>query len=329
MHLFATLIHPPILFFVLGLLASLLKSNLEIPEPIQKFLSIYLLMVIGLRGGYELSRVGLSPHVIVFLLICVFFSFLIPIVCYFVLRLKENIPDSVLIASCYGSVSAVTFLTASAFLHGNNIQFDGYLTAALAVMEFPAIIIGLIIYYFFSHSNNKLTKFDIFKNIINRSLLDSSIFLLLGSIIIGYLCGHEGREELQAFTSDIFNGMLCFYLLNIGIKAGKEVYNLITSSIYLIAFAIIVPIINGSLGIMVSFYILHFDIGNCLLVTMLFASASYIAVPASMRTSIPEANVGVAVTLTLVVTFVFNVIVAMPIYYQILLCLFRNYSGTP
>lgn len=313
---FSTLFHPPILFFLLGVIASVCKSNLEIPEQIKKFLSIYLLMVIGLNGGYELKITGITHSVVFFFAICILFSILVPIIAYGVLRRRENVADSVLIASCYGSVSAVTFITASGFLVDNSIHFDGYLAAALAIMEFPAIMIGLLFYKVFSPS--EFRYIDLVKDILKRTLLDQSILLLVGSIIIGYICGIDGKEELHSFTSDIFKGMLCLYLLDVGLQSGREIPKIVSSSIYLILFALVVPIINGCIGILVSHYLFHFNVGNSLLVVMLFASASYIAVPASMRISIPEANIGVSVTMTLLVTFVFNVLFAMPIYYSIL-----------
>ncbi len=310
------LLHPTILFFILGLVVSLLKSDLDVPDQISKFLSIYLLMSIGLNSGYELGVIGISISVAKFFVVCILFAVLIPTIGYFTLRYKHNVADSSLIAACYGSVSAVTFLAATSFLIDNEIKFDGYITTALGLMEFPAIIVGLIFYKLFTHAY--INKKQLVKYIIQHTLLDSSIVLLLGSIAIGYISGMDGKEEMMPFISNIFKGMLALYLLDIGIKAGRHLPQIVNSSFFLIIFAIVVPIINGIIGILVSHFILHFDIGNSLLVTMLFASASYLVVPSSMSISIPDANSNTAVTITLVITFTFNVLLAMPVYYFIL-----------
>lgn len=298
----------------MGLLASLVKSGLKIPDSIKKFLSIYLLISIGMNGGYEIFNSGLTIQAISVIACCMLFSFISPFIMYQILKTKESKPNAVMIASSYGSVSAVTFITAVSVLTYLKKDFDGYMTAALALMESPAIISGLIIY----NLGNKPQSFlKMTKEIFHKSVLDPHMILLLGSIIIGFLCQHDGKTEMEPFTTDLFKGMLTLYLLDMGIIAGSQVSYLRKSGAFLILFALICPIINALIGISVA-YCLHLSIGNALLLTVLFGSASYIAVPAILRMSIPEANAGMVIQLSLIVTFLFNVVVGIPIYYDVL-----------
>ncbi|MDD3265934.1 MAG: sodium-dependent bicarbonate transport family permease [Burkholderiales bacterium] len=324
MTMYSLFMHPPILFFILGVFASICKSNLDTPEQIKQFISIYLLMAIGLKAGYELSEVGLATNIIYLFAFCILFSIVVTIIAYIILQFKENNADAALISACYGSVSIVTFLSAIGFLENNQIAFDGYITTALGLMEAPPILISLLLYNIASKKTNPNKNKSWVKSAVKSSLLEQSILMLLGSIIIGYLCGLDGKEELKPFVGDIFKGMLSIYLLGMGVKAGKEMPKLLSSSKNLIIFAIITPCITGTLGMLSSVYIFHLNAGNALLITMLFGSASYVAVPSSMQTSVPESNVGMAVTMTLLITFILNIIILMPIYYQIIVYLLHQ-----
>ncbi|APC96471.1 sodium-dependent bicarbonate transport family permease [Francisella frigiditurris] len=315
-----SLISPPILFFFLGLIAAIFKSNISIPDDIKKFLSIYLLISIGYKGGFQIYHNGIDSNGIFVILICMLFSFFMPFVLFFLLKkwvLKTG-PDSVLIASSYSSVSAVTFITALNVLIADNISYNGYMIVALTVMEFPAIIAGMMIYYLFVVKGSPLvSQSTIFRKSAKEALLDYSVILLVGSLIIGFLCGDDGNLDMAPLTSALFKGMLALFLLGMGVSAGEQIGLLKKAGIKLIAFAVIVPIILSCLAILIGSSI-HLGEGNTLLLAMLFGGASYIAVPAAMSETVEGGNVGLMVALALVVTFVFNISVGIPIYLIIL-----------
>lgn len=312
---FQNILNPPILFFFLGMLAVLLKSDLDIPQPLPKLFSIYLLIAIGLHGGYEIRHSGFTSEAVKVLALSVFMALVVPIYVFFIIRIKLDVYNAVAIAATYGSVSAVTFITATSFLSSLKVSYGGYMVAALALMESPAIIVGFILLSIFAPSlNNSNGGERNWREILRESFLNSSVFLLLGSLFVGLIVGEVGWKAVEPFFGDLFRGLLSFFLLDMGIVAARRISDLGKIGAFLIIFAIILPIFNASLGILLS-KIFGLQKGDAFLFTVLCASASYIAVPAAMRISVPEANPSIYVPMSLAVTFPFNIIIGLPLYY--------------
>ncbi len=303
---------PPILFFFLGITAVLVKSDLEIPAPIPKLFSLYLLLSIGFKGGVELAKSGISQAVVLTLLLAVLMSILVPLYTFFILRLKFDPYNAAAIAATYGSISAVTFITASSFLSALKIPFDGYMVAALALMESPAIIIGLVLVNLFAYKKGESSETN-WGEVLQEAFLNSSVFLLVGSLLIGVLTGEHGGQVLKPFTTDIFYGVLTFFLLDMGLVAARRIKDLQKTGAFLISFAILIPLLNAAVGLLIARGI-NMPPGNALLFTVLCASASYIAVPAAMRMTVPEANPSLYISSALAVTFPFNILIGIPLY---------------
>ncbi len=306
----SNILNPPILFFFLGMLAVLVKSDLEIPPPIPKLFSLYLLLAIGFKGGVELTKSGINQEVVLTLLAAIMMACVVPLYTYFILRLKLDTYDSAAIAATYGSISAVTFITASAFLTELGMPFDGFMVAALALMESPAIIVGLVLVNFFAADEK---RDFVWSEVLRDAFLNSSVFLLIGSLIIGVLTGEHGWKVLSPFTQDMFYGVLTFFLLDMGLVAAKRIKDLQKTGVFLISFAILIPILNAGIGLLIA-RLINMSQGDALLFAVLCASASYIAVPAAMRLTVPEANPSLYVSTALAVTFPFNIIVGIPLY---------------
>lgn len=306
----SNILNPPVLFFFLGMTAVLVKSDLEIPAPIPKLFSLYLLLAIGFKGGVELTKSGINQEVIFTLIAAMVMASLVPVYTYFILKIKLGVYDAAAIAATYGSISAVTFITASAFLTELGIDFDGFMVAALALMESPAIIVGLILVNLFALNDDRDFNWS---EVLREAFLNSSVFLLVGSLIIGALTGEHGEEVLAPFTQGLFYGVLTFFLLDMGLVAAKRIKDLQKTGVFLISFAILIPIVNAVIGILIARFI-GMPQGDALLFSVLCASASYIAVPAAMRLTVPEANPSLYVSTALAVTFPFNIIVGIPLY---------------
>jgi uncharacterized protein len=316
----SNILNPPVLFFFLGMLAIFLKSDLEIPSPLPKLFSLYLLLAIGFKGGYELDESGINLQIGMTLLAAIFMASVVPIYSFFILRIKLDGYNSAAIAATYGSISAVTFITAQSFLKILSIPSDGYMVAALALMESPAIIVGIVLVRLFGKSKNSenddKSEFS-WGEVLREAFLNGSVFLLVGSVIIGILTGEKGWEKLQPFTQGIFYGVLSFFLLDMGMVAARRIKDLSKTGSFLIAFAILMPIANAIVGIIIA-KIIGISQGNALLFAVLCASGSYIAVPAAMRMTIPEANPSLYVSMALALTFPFNIIVGIPLYMNII-----------
>lgn len=307
----SNLLNPPVLFFFLGMLAVFVKSDLEIPSPIPKLFSLYLLISIGFRGGSELVKSGITQDVFLMIGAAILMACVVPLYTFFILRIKLDPYNAAAIAATYGSISAVTFITASSFLDQVGVASDGYMVAALALMESPAIVVGLILVKVFA-VNQDGQDFD-WGEILRESFFNGSVFLLFGSIIIGILTGAHGEEVLKPFTQDLFYGALTFFLLDMGLVAAKRIQDLQRAGVFLIAFAILTPIFNAGVGIAIA-KLIQMPQGNALLFAVLCASASYIAVPAAMRLTVPEANPSLYISTALAVTFPFNILVGIPLY---------------
>lgn len=313
--LFENLTNPALLFFILGVLAVKLKSDLEIPEGSSKFISLYLLFSIGFKGGQELAHSDFTMEIVWSVLFGFLIALIIPIYSFFILRKKFNIYDSGAIAAAYGSVSAVTFVTAASFLELQNMTFSGHMVAVMALMEAPAIIVGVILIKMFDKNNE--TKTSIL-SLIKHSFINGSVLLILGSLVIGMLASDEQALGIKPFTTDLFKGFLAIFLLDMGIVSGRKLNDFIKSGWFAVLFAITIPLVNGCIVAVVSQFITD-DIGNRFILAILAASASYIAVPAAMKIAVPKANPGLFLPMALAVTFPFNITLGMPIYLSIIM----------
>ena len=307
----SNILNPPVLFFFLGMTAVFVKSDLEIPPPIPKLFSLYLLFAIGFKGGVELAKSGLNQEVFLTMLAATVMACLVPIYTFFILKLQLDAYNAAAIAATYGSISAVTFITASSFLQQLGIEFDGYMVAALALMESPAIIVGLILVNLFTRDQQE-RDFS-WPEVLREAFLNGSVFLLVGSLVIGFLTGERGWKVLSPFTQDMFYGVLTFFLLDMGLVAAKRIKDLEKTGPFLISFAILIPIVNAGIGLLIAKFI-GMPPGDALLFSVLCASASYIAVPAAMRLTVPEANPSLYISTALAVTFPFNIIFGIPLY---------------
>ncbi len=317
----SNVLNPPVLFFFIGLTAVFLKSDLEIPQPIPKLFSLYLLFAIGFKGGHELHESGVTPEIAMTLLAAVVVAAVVPIYSFFILRLKLDLYNAAAIAATYGSISAVTFVTASSFLARLNVDFGGHMVAALALMESPAIIVGLLLVRIFANRNpdNGDREPEAFNwgEVLRESCLNGSVFLLVGSLLVGLVTSQQGWESLKPFTGEMFYGVLTFFLLDMGLVAARRFGDLRKGGSFLIGFSILMPILNAILGIAIAAF-LKMSAGDALLFAVLCASASYIAVPAAMRLTVPEANPSLYISMALAITFPFNIIIGIPIYFQII-----------
>jgi uncharacterized protein len=308
----SNILNPPVLFFFLGMIAVFVKSDLEIPAPIPKLFSLYLLLSIGFKGGVELARSGITQDVLLTLLAAMVMASVVPVYSFFILRWKLDPYNAAAIAATYGSISAVTFITASSFLGQLGIGYDGYMVAALALMESPAIIVGLILVNLFG-GDRKDTEATAWGEVLREAFLNGSVLLLIGSVLIGVLTGERGWQKLSPFTQDMFYGALTFFLLDMGLVAAKRIQDLQKTGIFLISFSILMPILNAAISIVIA-HTIGMSQGDALLFAVLCASASYIAVPAAMRMTVPEANPSLYISTALAVTFPFNIIVGIPLY---------------
>ncbi|HQS66716.1 MAG TPA: sodium-dependent bicarbonate transport family permease [Sulfuricurvum sp.] len=309
------MLNPPVLFFFLGMLAVFFKSELSIPQPLPKLFSLYLLIAIGLHGGYELSKSGLDFYIFKALLIAVGMSLLVPIYSFFILKRKIDIYNSIAIAATYGSISAVTFITGITYLQTIGVEYGGYMVASMALMESPAIVIGLVFAAIFIKDANSATdENNGWKEILREAFLNPSVFLLVGALIIGILSGEKGWATMEPLFGTLFKGFLAFFLLDMGLVAARKIHELKKVGFYLIGFALIMPMVNASVAAGIA-YSLDIAKGDAFLLALLSASASYIAVPAAMRLSVPQANPGIYLPLSLAVTFPFNISLGIPLYY--------------
>lgn len=311
------MLNPPILFFFLGMLAVFLKSDLSIPQPLPKLFSLYLLIAIGLHGGYELSKSGLDFYVLKVLLLAIFMATLVPIYSFFILKMKLDIYNAIAIAATFGSISAVTFITGITYLQTIGVDYGGYIVAAMTLMESPAIVIGLVFAAIFGKSKDKNENDNEktnWKEILKEAFLNPSVFLLMGALTIGILTGEKGWHSMEPLFGTLFKGFLAFFLLDMGLVAARKIYELKKVGMFLIVFAIVMPVINASVAVALC-YFLEISKGDAFLLALLSGSASYIAVPAAMRLSVPQANPGIYLPLSLAITFPFNISLGIPLYY--------------
>lgn len=311
-----TLLDPAILFFVFGVLAGMLRSNLQIPAPISRFLSLYLLMALGLKGGFALAQSGLTLEVAGTLGIAVLLAIVVPLLGYPLLRRLLNGYDAAALAATYGSVSAVTFITTIQFLENQQIAYGGHMAAAMALMESPAIIMAVLLANRLrqqagqtegGHTPTPLGK------ILHESFTDGAQLLLLGAMLIGLLTGEAGKVAMAPFSVDLFKGMLAFFLLDMGLMTARNLGGLKGKSPWLLAYAILAPLAHAALALGLA-SLAGASAGNAALLMALAASASYIAVPAVLREAIPEASPSLYFGMSLGLTFPFNILLGIPLY---------------
>ncbi len=317
------LLSAPVLFFFLGILGVLVGSDLEIPSPLPKLFSLYLLLAIGFKGGMELAHSGLGPQVLLTIGAAVTMSLLVPLTSFLLLRLRLDGYNAAAIAASYGSISAVTFITAESFLNVLEVSFDGFMVAALALMESPAIVVGVLLARISAPAEDAESPGDLenggglrWREILQEAFLNGSVYLLIGSLVIGYVVAAfspAGLEKMDPFTEKLFYGALCFFLLDMGIVAAQRLRDLQKAGAFLIGFSLLAPPLHALAGLLVS-VLLGLSQGNTLLFMVLCASASYIAVPAAMRMTVPQANPSLYISTALGLTFPFNVVIGIPLY---------------
>lgn len=310
------MLSPMVLFFALGVAAGWAKSDLAIPEAISKGLSLYLMLAIGFKGGAELASNGFSNTVAIALLLAVGLSFTIPLIAYALLKVTTRVDgaNAAAISAHYGSVSIVTFVAATGFLAYQGVAYEGYLVAMLALMETPAIITGLLLARVGKPAPNDGGKPIVSRQLLRQVLLCGSVVLLVGSFVIGWVTGQEGMEIMSPIVLDPFKAVLAVFLLDMGLLVGRRLDEFGKMGMALVLFGIGMPLIGASIGLIAAFAI-GLSIGGMTLVAVLAGSASYIVVPAAMRLSLPEANPAIYVTLSLAVTFPFNLVIGIPLYH--------------
>lgn len=310
--LISNLTNPTLLFFILGIVATQVKSDLEIPESSVKFISLYLLFAIGFKGGQELAHSTCGPEIFQSLFFGLIVAGIIPLYTFFILKRKISISNAAAIAASYGSVSAVTFVASMSFLEMQKIETGGHMVAVMALMEVPAIALGVFLLR--RYDNHALSNKMNLKTIVTHALTNGSVLMILGSLLIGIISDSKQAEGIKPFTTDIFKGFLAIYLLEMGMTTAKRFSSFRKNGYFLSLFAILIPLINGCLVAYLSQFVTD-NIGNRFIFSILAASASYIAVPAAMRKAAPEANPGLYIPMALGVTFPFNITIGMPIYF--------------
>jgi len=335
---FMNLLDPAVLMFFLGVLAILVKSNLEIPPTITKFLSLYLLMALGLKGGGALRDGGYDRIIIYALGIAILMSALVPLYSYFILTRNKKLGsfNAASIAATYGSVSAVTFIVAGGFLTEQGGVQDGYMTAVMVIMESPAIIMAVMFATMIRIRDKHLAGdvsvggggsavgglgFPIGK-ILKEAFTEGSHMVLLGSIFIGFIVGHDALVPMKPFTDDIFKGMLALFMLEMGTTVGRRLPEIRKVGLFLVVFALTMPLANAAIGVLLA-KLIGLPPGNAFIFAVLCASASYIVVPAVCRFAIPEANPALYFTMSLAMTFPFNLAVGIPLYFEMVSYVWR------
>ena len=298
-----------ILFFALGILATLIKSDLEIPDQISKALSIFLLLSIGLKGGHVLGLADNLSGFLPIIIIGVGSCFTIPFICFFVFRNRLNLSDTGALAACYGSVSAVTFITAQSVLESHGILFSGYMVATMALMEIPAILIGIYLYQKFSNEKKIENNSSLFRAVVTSK----SVVLLIGGFIIGLTMDSNAWAGISSLIQDSFKGILCFFLLDLGMLAQRQLKDILKYKISIFTVALMMPVAFGTVTLLLS-HVLKVPIGNQVLLSVLVGSASYIAAPAAIKSSIPNANPSLYLGLPLALTFPMNLLFGIPYY---------------
>ena len=312
----STLLSPIILFFALGMGAALLRSQMSVPEAFAKAMAIYLMMAIGLKGGVEMSKNPLTTEIILVLAAGIVLSFLIPVIAFLLLRITTKLDriDAAATAAHYGSISIVTFVAATEAVRLSGLDSGGHLVAVAALMETPAIITALVLAARGQTKRNQPIAGSEQGELVREVFLNASIVVLVGALIIGWIAGEEGTATVEPFFVDLFQGVLCLFLLDMGLSAGRGLrQGWRQLSVMTVGFGLYMPLISAAIAAAFA-ALIGMSAGDAALLITLTASASYIAVPAAMRLALPEAKPSIYLTLSLGVTFPFNVTIGIPIY---------------
>ncbi len=312
--LISNLTNPTLLFFVLGIIAAWVKSDLEIPSNTSKFIALYLLFSIGFKGGVELSHSHFTNEIIYSLIFGLVMAAVIPLYSFFILKWRLNVSDAGAVAAAYGSVSAVTFVAAGSFLEAQQIHYSGHMVAVMALMESPAIIVGVLL---IQHFDKEQAHQASIKHMTKHSLTNGSVLMILGSLVIGFISDEKQAEGIKPFTTDIFKGFLAIFLLEMGMVTSRRFAAFRKYGWFATLFALIAPLVNGCLVALLSGFVTP-EIGNRLIFAILAASASYIAVPAAMRLVAPNSDPGLYIPMALGVTFPINISIGLPLYLLII-----------
>lgn len=313
---------PMILFFVLGFVSTIIKSDIEIPQAISKVLAIYFMIAIGFKGGVEINKTGIDNGLYDSILISVLIGVITPLIAFLILKYIGHL-DNIncgAISAHYGSVSVVTFVTAISFLNSKTIDYNGFMAGMMALMESPAIFVSILLVRIFSSEKISTLKSN-YIDLLKESLFNSSVVLLFGSLVIGIIVGEKGMITVKPFLVDPFNGVLTLFLLDMGMIAGQRISEFKKVGIFLSCFAIVMPVINA-IGTVLLCGMFQLSIGDTLLFSVLAASSSYIAAPAAVRIALPKANPAYYITMSLAITFPFNIMFGIPLYFSII-----NYLG--
>lgn len=307
----ANILSPVVLFFALGIGAALARSDLNMPEAIAKGLALYLMMAIGFKGGAAVNASGLSLAFLGVAATGMTLGFLLPVIAFTALRATTRLETATAaaVAAHYGSISVVTFVAGTELLKAGGVMFDGYMVAVMALMETPAIVAGL---WLASRDPSAMAQ-KASGDFLREVFLNGSVVLLMGAFAIGWITGGPGMKLVKPFFDDLFRGMLCLFMLDMGLIAGARLRNAARLTWPMAAFAAYMPLIGGGLGLTAA-WALGLSVGNTALLAILCASASYIAVPAAMRLALPQADPSVYLTLSLAMTFPFNLTLGMPLY---------------
>jgi hypothetical protein len=311
--LLSNLTNPTLLFFLLGVVAHMVKSDLEIPPTTIKFISLYLLFSIGFKGGQELAHEHLNTQVGKELVFGMAIASLIPFYAFYLLRNKLGVQNAGAVAAAYGSVSAVTFVAATGFLEAKELVYNGHMVAIMALMESPAIIVGMVLLMRYDRES---TERPTLGHMLRHSFTNASVLILIGSLFIGLVADAKQAEGIKPFTTDIFKGFLAIFLLEMGMVTAARFKAFRAYGWYALAVAVILPMINGCAVAWLSGSITT-EVGDRFMFAILAASASYIAVPAAMRLAAPKADPGLYIPMALGVTFPFNITVGMPLFHAI------------
>ena len=314
---------PAVLFFVFGVAAGLVRSNLEIPTAISRFLSLYLLMAIGLKGGFALAESGLTRDVFVTLGSAVALAFAVPMLAWGLLRRWLGPFDAAAVAATYGSVSAVTFITAMQYLDERSVAYGAHMSAAMALMESPAIFLAVLLASRYRAGAAAVAPAAVssarqpvaLSAVMHEALTDGAQLLLLGALVVGLVTGQEGQAVMKPFASDLFKGMLAFFLLDMGLQTARNLPSLRECSPWALAYALLAPPVHAWMALILCTW-LSISVGNATLLMVLAASASYIAVPAVIRQAIPQARPALYFGMSLGLTFPLNILLGIPVYAQ-------------
>ncbi len=305
------LLDPTILCFLVGIASGLVKSDLKLPKSSYEFVSLYLLLAIGFKGGVQLSKTDMSAFYPA-LSGTIAIGILVPVIAFFFVRLSKKITraDAGSIAAHYGSVSAVTFATAITYAETFNVSYEPFITTLMVILEVPAICMGIFL------ARGGLSAFDSWQKLVRDVLFGKSIFLLGGGLLIGYVSGPDRMAPLNPLFVDLFKGFLALFLLEMGVIVSHKISDLKRSGVFLVVFGICMPLISGVIGLLIS-KMVGLSVGGAFLLTILSASGSYIAAPSAMRIAVPEANPSLSLTASLGITFPFNITIGIPLFYEL------------